>query len=339
MTAIPAARLAIAIGLLWSFMIATPAVFAQPAGAAAVDPVVNDVVRMVEVGIEPDLIMQWLESSGRRPGPLSADDVIALSQAKAPRELIQALLDLAAPVAAAPPAPVAPAGPVPASPSLPPPVPPGIATADGECCLIDFSVEYRVSEDKEGEEFEGVEHDLFLYTDGHFLARFSSQGDIASRGPIPFKALVAPGDHTLRLTRELHVRRGQEWAHHTTVSPASIPFRVEPGASWNMDLRWLQSEFSLKKPLHWRWSRNGVEVVGQKNVGEFREDWSYLCEDVEASRDSGTMSEWRAKDRLKNCVTWKSLWPTGVQTTRTQVLDILRQDDFDPPIRSVGRID
>ena len=84
------------LGLLWVTSLVPSGVQAQTATAEAVDPVVGDVVRMLEVGIEPDLILRWLESSGKRPGPLSADDVIALSEAKAPKELIQALLDLAA---------------------------------------------------------------------------------------------------------------------------------------------------------------------------------------------------------------------------------------------------
>ncbi|MDH4031123.1 MAG: hypothetical protein OEU49_09770 [Chromatiales bacterium] len=337
-----ASNIVTSVALLCSFMAAPPAALGQTGSPQASDPVVNDVVRMLEVGIEAELILQWLESSGRRPAPLSADDVIALSQAQAPKQLIQTLLDMAA---LPPPAVVsAPPTQTPAAPGVPAPVQPGVATADGECCMVDFSVEYRVSEDKEGEELEQPGRDLFVYLDGRFLARFQSLGNIDLRGPAGLKARVAPGAHTLRLTRELHTEAGGRknpgaWNHETTVSPAAIGFRVEPGANWNMDLRWIQSEFSTRRPLTWRWSRDGVEVAGQERVGAFREEWPYLCEDAQASLDAGTMSGWRAKDRLKNCVTWDSLWPDGVQTTRAQVLDTLRQDDFDPPIRSVGRID
>ncbi|MGB5623675.1 MAG: hypothetical protein WBN65_14370, partial [Gammaproteobacteria bacterium] len=93
----------IAVIILMLAMSAAPAmVRAQTNATQAVDPIVTDVVRMLEVGIEPDLILNWLQSSGKRPGPLSADDVIALSEAKAPKELIQALLDLATAAAQAP---------------------------------------------------------------------------------------------------------------------------------------------------------------------------------------------------------------------------------------------
>jgi len=342
-------RLAALTGLLWTLSLTPAFVSAQTATTQATDPVVADVVRMIEVGIDPELILNWLQSSGKRPGPLSADDVIALAEVKAPKQLIQALLDLATPVAQAPVDPVAPAAgtvaplPPPAS-AATAPAPTSPVVRDSDCCLVDFSVEYRVTEDRVGAEFEGPGHDLFVYLDGKFLARFETQGNIAAQGPIPFKARVAPGDHTIRLTRELHSRpapkkRPGEWDHQTTVSPAAIDFRVEPGADWNMDIRWVQGEFSLKKPLHWRWSRNGVEVAGKKHAGAFREDWPYLCEDVEVSRDAGAISGWRARDRKKNCVTWASLWPAADKTARVDVLDELRQVDFQPNITAVGRID
>jgi len=331
-------------------MSAAPAmVRAQTNATQAVDPIVTDVVRMLEVGIEPDLILNWLQSSGKRPGPLSADDVIALSEAKAPKELIQALLDLATPAAQAPVAPVAPSADVPARPAVaapvsPPSPQPGRVTSDSECCLVDFSVEYRVSEDMIGDGFEGPEQDLFLYLDGYFLARFESQGNIAARGPVPFKARVSPGTHTLRLTRELHTqtdprKHPDEWDHLTTVSPSVIEFAVEPGADWNLDIHWTQGEFTLKPPLHWRWSRDGVEVAGQKHAGAHREDWPFLCDDVEVSRDNGAISGWRARDRRKGCVDWSSLWPPPVRTTRVEVLAELQQSDFQPNVTAVGRIE
>ena len=320
-------------------------VTAQAPPTEAVDPVVTDVVRMLNVGIEPELVLKWLQSSGKRPGPLSADDVIALSQANAPKELIQALLDLATPAAALPAAPAGSGAGAPATsvPSYAPATGAAVA-ADSRCCLVDFSVEYRAAEDRIGGEFEGPGHDLFVYLDGHFLARFESQGNIAAQGPIPFKAWVAPGEHTIRLTRELHTqpnrrKHPEAWDHVTTVSPAVIEFRVEPGAAWNMDIHWVQGEFSMKPPLHWRWSRDGVELDGEKHAGAFREEWPYLCDDVEASREAGTIANWRARDRLKGCVTWAALWPPDNETARAIVLDELRQFDFEPTITTVGMID
>lgn len=326
---------------VWITAAAHAPAHAQSAAAQATDPVVSDVVRMLEVGIDSDLVLEWLKSSGKQPGPLSADDVIALTQAKAPKELIQALLDMSARAAPPPPQsrgrPPAPVAPAPAGP------PPAVAQADGECCLVDFTVEYRVAEDTEGDNMEPPGRDLFVYVDGQFLARFSSQGNIAARGPVPFKARLAPGDHTLRVTRELHTRSGGrgdagQWRHETTASPVSVPLSIDGSANWNLDLRWTQSEFSINKPLSWQLSRNGAEVAGEKKTGAFKEDWPYVCEDVEVSRDNETLSSWRTRDRLKKCVTWSSLWPAGAPS-RQAVLADLAKADFEPAIRTVGRID
>ena len=293
------------------------------------DPLIDDVVRMLDAGIESDLVVSWLKTGDRRPAALNADALIALSQANASRELIEFLLSMtprAAPAAAAPivtPEPVAEPEPAP---------------VDKNCCLVNFSVEYRATEDREGEEFEQPGRDLYLYVDGQFLARFESQGNIANSGAVRFQSPLPPGEHTLRLTRQLHTRKrsnkgDDSWDHETTVSPTIIKFRVEPGAQWQLELRWIQNEFTTRPPLSWRWLKNGTEVAGEQKIGEFRERWPFLCEDVATSGDSGAIADWRRRDRQKGCVDWRSLWPADVQTTRATVMDELRLSNYAPPLR------
>jgi hypothetical protein len=344
------AACALVTGLLTGMPKEAPA---QTTAVQDVDPVVADVVRMLDVGVEPELVLQWLESSGRQPRPLTADDVIALSQAQAPKNVIQALLDMAArpapPPSATPPptASPAPGYAAPATPAPAYPAPGGTAVppaATGPCCLVEFSIEYRAAEDVEGDNTPTKERDLFVYRDGAFLARVSSLGNIASSGPVSLKTQMPPGTHTIRLTRELHARTKDvlekgAWEHETTVSPVALQVQVEPGYTYNLDLKWVQSEFSTKRPLSWRWSRNGMEVAGEKHTGEFRQKWAWLCEDVEVSRDDGAISNWRARDRLKDCVHWDDLWPTGNAPTRREVLAELQKHDFDPPVSYVGRLD
>ncbi|NIA26989.1 MAG: hypothetical protein GWP02_02960 [Desulfobulbaceae bacterium] len=313
------------------------------------DPVVADVVRMLDAGIGPQLIRSWLDASGKHSGLLSTNDMIALSAANAPDELIELLLTQSASpvtIGALPPNQPLPESPPwtdgvsqpgraaeePAASPLPAKTSP--PRNHEACCLVDFAIQYRATEDREGEQLEQPGRDLFLYMDGEFLARLESQGNIASRGAERFKSSVAPGEHTVRLLRQLHTRkRSDSWDHETTVSPSSIRFRIEPGAQWQLELSWIQSEFSTRKPLTWRWLRNGTEVSGDAKTGQFRERWPFLCEDVEMSRDSGAISGWRARDRLKACVNWPSLWPDGVELTRAQVLEDLRRFDFEPPRR------
>ena len=302
------------------------------------DPLVDDVVRMLDAGIESDLVVSWLKTGDRRPAALSADALIALSDAKASRELIEFLLAMTpAPISGSAahntdmPAAIA-------SPGLTQPSTRTTVAHNGDCCLVEFSIRYQAAEDKEGEEVEQASRDLFLYADGQLLTRIESQGNIASGGPVRFKAQMAPGAHTLRFTRQLHRRskgagKSDSWEHETTVSPSVIRFDVEPGALWQLDFNWVQSEFSTTKPLRWSWSRNGVEIAGEAGVGEFRERWPFLCEDVEISRDAGAIAAWRARDRQKGCVGWASLWPAGVETDRGKVLAELGRFEFEPPVR------
>ena len=308
------------------------------------DPVVADVVRMLDAGIESDLVVSWLQTGDRRPAALSADALIALTEARASRELIEFLLAMAT---AAPISGSAADSAARATTVTPEAMPPQIAAAashNDDCCLVEFSIRYRAAEDKDGGEVEQASRDLFLYADGQLLTRIESQGDIASGGPVRFKAQMAPGAHTLRFTRQLHTRKrsstgNDSWEHETTVSPSSISVKLEPGALWQLDFNWVQSEFSTTKPLRWSWSRNGVEIAGEAGVGEFRERWPFLCEDVEISRDSGAIAAWRARDRLKSCVSWASLWPGSVDTTRAELLHSLRRFDFQPVAGAAVRID
>ena len=316
------------------------------------DPVVADVVRMLDAGIESDLVVSWLKTGDRRPAALSADELIALTEARASRPLIEFLLAMAtaAPISGS----AADSGarattatpeatPRPTPEAMPPQIPATVAHND-DCCLVEFSIRYQAAEDKEGEEVEQASRDLFLYADGQLLTRIESQGNIASGGPVRFKTQMAPGAHTLRFTRQLHRRskgtgKSDSWEHETTVSPSSISVELEPGALWQLDFSWVQSEFSTKRPLRWSWSRNGVEIAGEAAVGEFRERWPFVCEDVEISHDGGAIAAWRARDRLKSCVSWASLWPGSVDTTRAELLQSLRRFDFQPVAGSVVHID
>ena len=293
------------------------------------DPLVDDVVRMLDAGIESDLIVSWLKTGDRRPTALSADALIALSQANASTELIEFLLSMA-PRAV-------PAANTPALTPEPVAIDPAPVAINKDCCLVDFSVEYRATEDREGEEFEQPGRDLYLYVDGQYLARIETQGIIANSGAAQFQSPMPPGEYTLRLTRQLHTRKrsntgNDSWDLETTVSPSIIKFRVEPDAQWRLELRWIQNEFSTRRPLSWRWLRNGAEVAGEEKIGVFRERWPFLCEDVVISGDSGAIAGWRARDRQKGCVGWPSLWPADVLTTRAMVLEGLRVSDYAPPL-------
>ncbi len=314
-------RFRLATGALSLWLALGPVAYAE---ATADDPVVADVVRMLDAGLEPRLIRDWLDSDNRRLGPLSANDMIALAAANATAELIEDLLQRArgtGETGAAPPA----APPVSDATASQLPTQTVPERDSGDCCLIDFSVEYRAPERDVGEGMDAPRGDLYLYIDGRFVGRFEPRGEIAGGGVQNFTHRLAPGSHTIRLTRELHLpsknrKAGGTRDHVTTVSPSSITFEVYPGARWTMDIRWAQGVFSTKRPLHWRWSKDGAPVAGEERVGAYQEDWPFLCDDVEISRDSGAIAEWRATDRSRNCVTWASLWPHGGASSRAEII-------------------
>jgi len=319
---------------------------AEATPSDSVDPVVADVVRMLDVGVEPDLVLDWVKSSGRQPRPLTADDMIALSQANASKELIQTLLELStrpAPTPATPtPSPATPArvAPGPASGQAAPPAA-GVVTSDAECCVLEVSVEYKAQEGYEGDRTAIPSQDLYLYVDGEFLAQITSLGDIMPRGPTRVRTQLPLGTHTVRLTRELHQKDKDVLTkgatdHVTTVSPSTLTLGMDQVASYNLDIRWIESQFTLKRPLSWRWSMDGQQMASEKQIGEPYEKWPYLCEDVEASLADGAISDWRAKDRMKGCVTWASLWPGDVKTSREEILEYLARYDYAPPANYVG---
>jgi hypothetical protein len=334
---LPSPRLSLAaLALVLGLSPGTPA-FAE---ATPDDPVVADVVRMLEAGLEPRLIRDWLDTSSVPPGRMSANDMIALAGAHAPDELIEDLLQRSTRSGDAEDTPRGELS-VPDAPENERPPQAAVKPDAADCCLVDFSVEYRAPEQGPAEQADAPRRDLYLYLDGRFLGRFSPRADIASRGPRAFKYRVAPGLHTIRLARELHLpsrnkKDGDARDHMTTVSPSSIEFELQNGAQWTMDIRWTQGVFSKKRPLRWRWSRNGEPVAVEENAGTFQDDWPFLCEDVEISRKSGAIAEWRANDRSRDCVTWASLWPHGVVTGRAQILAEYERTDFQPESPAFG---
>ena len=74
-------------------------------------------------------------------------------------------------------------------------------------------------------------------------------------------------------------------------------------------------------------------MAGEERVGAFQDDWPFLCEDIEISRASGAIASWRATDRSRDCVTWASLWPQGVDSNRKQILTEFESTGFQPGVK------
>src|ERR1700753_2513480 len=105
-----------------------PPLFAAPrsAPARAADPIVAQVLQMLQGGVSEPVITTWLDKSGARPAAVGSADLVALKKAGASDALMQKLIALAAAAAPAPPARAPPPAAAPA-PSAPAPAPPPAA--------------------------------------------------------------------------------------------------------------------------------------------------------------------------------------------------------------------
>ena len=282
------------------------------------DPVVADVLHMLEEGVGSEVVLDWLVRQHERVLPLSPDDVIRLTRAGASDELVQKLLDMS--------------NRTPGPPPLPPPVtaarpydPP-----DGLSKVV-FALRYRSNSDHENFDQRWA---LFAYLDGELLTWSSSQSTF-SRKTVGTSKLLSPGKHVIRLLRESHKRRGKKgWRHEAHVCPDTIEFEVEPEAGWKMSVDWVEPTFAFrgKGPLSWQLSRWDERVAGVDHTGARKGDWPQLCEDMEANTPEGKKPPGWVRRGLKGCVRWSSLWE-GVEAlpTRDDIRAELEQDKFRPP--------
>ena len=86
-------RNALLIGLL--VLVFPLSARAEQAGdEALLDPVVAEVVEMLEAGVDEEIIDRWLAATDRRPSDIGAEGLIALTEAGASKELMGRILDL-----------------------------------------------------------------------------------------------------------------------------------------------------------------------------------------------------------------------------------------------------
>jgi len=82
-----------AIGWVGWLTFAGSLVAAETANKVELDPVVAEVVEMLQAGVDEGAVIQWLEATGRHPSDVGSAGMIALSQAGASEILIYTLLE------------------------------------------------------------------------------------------------------------------------------------------------------------------------------------------------------------------------------------------------------
>jgi hypothetical protein len=256
------------------------------------DPIVLDVVRMLEGGVAADVVAAWLEKSGSHPAKVGPDELIALAKAGASDALTRRLVALA---------------------SVEP-------TTSGSARL-DLTVDYWSNQQDNPDR----PWDLYVYLDGRPVAAARPKASIFDKAA-RFTIEIAPGRHVMRILRERHTllsKKKGTWSHEADVCPEPIDLDVPPADALRLALEvdtgagW---SWKKKGPLTWKLLRGETTIDQKTKVGFPVADWPLLCEEIESRLEPGRkVPSWVKKD-LDRCTRWSSLWPdTAAIQDRTAV--------------------
>jgi hypothetical protein len=275
----------------------------SPLAAAELDPLVTDVIRMLDEGVDTEFIAAWLDRTEARPGAITPDDLIALSNAKAPEQLVRKLMDMApAEKTLAPP-------PQPKQRPLPPPTEAPVALSD---TIVQIIVDYRpgIVEDQ------NTPWDLFVYLDGQPLSRASGWASHSATHmeKLYVERTLAPGQHEIRLLQEQHrmkSRRKGTWSHSARVFPTSVLFDIDAAGAWRLEIM-VDEEGALhpgmKSPVDYLITRDGDIVEQGVDLGPSTHKWTLLCEEVATQFPGAKLQSGAAQNAMGGCMRWDSLW-------------------------------
>ncbi len=325
--------------LLVSLAMAAGVGWAETA-ASVQDPVVADVVQMLQAGVDEGVILQWLESTDRQPADVSSQGIIALTEAGATQDLISVLLERVAErevdVAADEPAP-APApetsetiAPRPTSRDLP-------ESAEGRVEVLTRLRAKRLWVDEDEPDRPREERwDVFLYLDGEFVAwtRATLQGE-----PVQARRVVRAGRHEVRVVLQRYEKEGGDWLYESLSVPTPIAFEAELGEPIEVEVEikrvWgLWRQRTDGGPLSYLIRQGDRVLAGHSGTGGDPNRWSPVCEDVEANFADADSVPARFRDPMSRCIRWVDLWTgAGRSSSRNAILAELASYDFEPPVR------
>ena len=313
---------------------------------------------MLDANISEAIVLRWLDTRKDWPAELSADDLIALTEAGASDDLVGRFLDhlpTETPTMPSPPAPEGqPTMSVPAAPSqevpeaaaspatdpvaspAPIPVQPQPELVSGPGVDTSVSLLHRrmfTSEVEDGWQ-DDQRPDMFVYLDGELLAWLEPR---ATKSPTRLSRTLAPGSHSLLVTLEAHEKRRSGWSHRTHVSPERWSFEFEPDGRAALDISFDDSQGFRHGigPLSVRVEQNGTALLEEDLAGGDPADWPYLCDDIEAGIKDGHSPSLQARTYLRNCVDWFLAWPsTAGPRERDEILTELSGDRFRPDFQS-----
>ena len=296
------------------------------------DPVVSEVLRMLESGVSESVVLRWLDTTDP-PGEITADDLIRLRQVGASDELAEDLLARSTePSAALEAEPTPAAEPTPEPSPKPDEVPRetaemSAAAAAEAATEVRFELRYRTLYNPDSDPW-----DLYAYLDGEPLSWMQASGRVNEKR-LSFHRVLSVGPHVLRLGLEIHTGREGSYRHRSRVYPRALALDVKPGPAMQVDVVLLEDGFSMREagPLTYRVMQDVATHQFLDKEGPGFDDWPYLCDDLELAYPDGKKMPRSVRRQMETCLHWAELWP-GVDGvgSRAAVLEDMARFDFHP---------
>lgn len=322
--------------LLGLLLFSSTRAFAAGSSVTDLDPVVADIVEMLNAGVDEGVILQWLESTDRRPADVGSQGLIALTEAEASEDFVKVLLTRVevqageGPVMASPP-PLATPRAVESTPVATPRVSQGTAEA-----VIQLRAQRVWVDEDEPDRPRDPPWDVFLYLDGELVAwaRPTLKGE-----PVEARRVVESGQRELRIVLQRYEELRGGWQYESLSVPTLVSFEasgdeaieIEVGMTriWGV---WRQRKDG--GPLSYD-IRQGDRVLAEHGgTGGDPNRWNPVCEDVEANFPIAEEVPKRWRNSMSRCIRWGGLWTgTGRSTDRVEILKRLAGVEFQPPVR------
>ena len=309
-----------------------------PAAASStdpvLDPVVSEIVEMLNAGVSDSLILQWLESTDRRPLDVGSQGLIALTEAEASEQLITALLTRVEKQhtegrVEVPESPSEPAARAQESPE------PEAAAGPVEA-LVRLSAKRVWVDEEEPDSPREPRWDVFLYLDGELIAwtRPDAKGEA-----VEAHRVIPTGRREMRvvLQRYEELRRG--WSYESLAVPTTVVFDAQPGKRIEIEIDmsriWgLWRDRKSGGPMSYLIRQGDAVLAESDGAGGNPDHWKPVCEDVEANFPDAAGVPGAFRNPMSRCIRWAELWTgSGKATSRAEILEQLAEYDFAPPLR------
>lgn len=306
----------------------------------SLDPIVSEVLEMLNAGVSDSLIVQWLESTGRQPADVGSQGLIALTEAGASEQLTDTLLDLVEVRRGSEPA----VGQElaqeartaeEADAQIPNAGSPPATQGDLEATIRLGAKQAWVDED-EPDAPRDRRWDVYLYLDSEFVAWTTP--DLKGK-PVETRLTIQPGHRELRIVLQRYEELRRGWSYESLSVPTLMAFEAQSGdpVEIEVDMKRIWGLWRDRKeggPLSYV-IRQGSEVLAEsEGSGGNPDRWQPICEDVEANFPDAQGVPGAFRSSMSRCVRWDTLWTdAGLPISRADILRDLAEYDFEPPVR------